>query len=209
MIQYSTQSAFGILNPLIIIIFGLALYTIIVYNLYRFIATRDIFNLNLRQYNRAQHSGAFKFFAVILYIAEYVLFFPLFLMLWFITFSTILNAMTTTPNTEMVLLMSMAIIASIRIASYYKQDLAKDIAKLIPFALLAVVMVDDISSVLTWGDKILDLLYLLPTMFNILIYYFVFVVCLEILLRVIYGITGALSKRDEKKVTSPTRKGNI
>jgi len=117
--------------------------------------------------------------------------------------------MTTTPNTEMVLLMSMAIIASIRIASYYKQDLAKDIAKLIPFALLAVVMVDDISSVLTWGDKILDLLYLLPTMFNILIYYFVFVVCLEILLRVIYGITGALSKRDEKKVTSPTRKGNI
>jgi hypothetical protein len=209
MIQYSTQSAFSILNPLIIVIFGLALYTIIVYNLYRFIATRDIFNLNLGQYNRAQHAGVFKFFAVILYVAEYVLFFPLFLMLWFITFSTILNAMTTTPNTEMVLLMSMAIIASIRIAAYYKQDLAKDIAKLIPFALLAVVLVDDISSVLTWGDKILDLLYLLPAMFNILVYYFIFVVCLEILLRVIYGITGALSKRDEKKVTSPTRKGNI
>lgn len=209
MIQYSTQGAFEILKPLIVVIFGLALYTIIVYNLYRFVATRDIFNLNLGQYNRAQHAGIFKFIAGLLYVAEYVLFFPLFLMLWFITFSTILNAMTTTPNTEMVLLMSMAIIASIRIAAYYNQELAKDIAKLIPFALLAVVIVEDITSVLTWGDKILDLLYQIPNMFGILTYYFIFVFCLEIILRIIFGLTNALSKRDEKKVTSPTRKGNI
>jgi hypothetical protein len=195
MVQLSPDGAVSILQPLVVFIFGLAIYTIVVYNLYKFVATRDIFNLNLRQYNRFQNPTPFKIFAVILYFIEYVLFFPLFLMVWFVAFSVIMIAVSQSQSISMILLLSMAIISSIRIVSYYKQALAKDIAKLIPFALIAVVLMEDITTIFS-VDRAWELIKQIPSMVDILIYYFVFVIALEVLLRVMYSIAHALSNRD-------------
>lgn len=196
MVQLSPQGAYGIIQPLLVFIIGIALYSIIIYNLYRFVATRDIFELNLRQYNRSEHKFLSKFMASILYIIEYLLFFPLFLMVWFVVFATMFIAMST-QELGSILMISMAVVASVRIAAYYKQNLARDIAKLVPFALLAVFLIDG-STAFDWGSSI-DLLKEMPTIFDTLIYYFGFVFLLELVLRVLYSITRALSTRDEMK----------
>ena len=197
MIQLSPAGAYSILKPLIISIFGLAIYAIIVYNLYKFVATRDIFNLNLRQYNKFQNPLPYKFFATILYFVEYILFFPVFLMVWFVAFSAIMIAVSKTQNLEMILLLSMAIISSIRIVSYYKQSLAKDIAKLIPFALIAVVLMEDIRAFLSW-DRSWELIKQIPNMLDVLLYYFAFVIALEVVLRIIFSISRAVSGRENE-----------
>ncbi len=195
MIQLSPGGAYEILRPLILFIVGLAVYAIIVYNLYKFVATRDIFNLNLGQYNHVEHAFLFKFFALLLYILEYLLFFPLFLMVWFVAFAAIFMAQSPDAIVSNILLISMAMIAAIRIASYYHQDLAKDIAKLVPFALLAVFLTDGITA-FDWTQS-WSLIMQVPSLLDILIYYFVFVFALELILRVVYSMTRALSARDE------------
>jgi hypothetical protein len=117
-------------------------------------------------------------------------------MIWFVAFSIILIALSKTQSIETILLLSMAIISSVRIASYYSQALAREIAKILPFALLAVLLMEDIKSFLSL-DRALSLIEKIPTMIDILIYYFVFAIFLEFILRIIYSIAKALSERDK------------
>jgi hypothetical protein len=196
MIQLSPLDAYAILKDLVVLIIGIAIYAIIVYNLYRFVAKRDVFDLNLRQYSRSEHPTIAKFFATILYIIEYLMFFPLFLMVWFIIFSAIFISMST-QDIGTILTISMALVASVRIASYYKQNLARDIAKLVPFALLAVFLIDGGIS-FDWTNSA-ELLIQIPSLLSTLIYYFAFVFALELILRIVHSITKALFKRDEIK----------
>ncbi len=184
------------IGPLVLFIIGLAIYSVVVFNLYRFVARRDIFELNLRQYNRFQHPTLSKFFAVILYAVEYLLFFPLFLMFWFVIFSALLIAITSTQDVQTILLISMALISSIRITSYYKQALSKDIAKILPFTLLAIFLID--LGQFSW-DQSLSLIRQIPSLIDTLKYYFVFAVVVEFILRIMHTITSAISERKTKK----------
>jgi len=184
------------LKPLIFFIIGLAIYAIVVFNLYRFVARRDIFELNLRQYNRFEHPLMAKSFASLLYIVEYLLFFPLFLMFWFVVFSAILIAIAKTDSVQTVLLISMALISSIRITSYYSQTLSKDIAKLLPFTLLAIFLVD--LGQFSW-DKSILLLNQIPSLTSTLKYYFVFAVSVEFILRFLHTVTATIRERRAKK----------
>ena len=104
MIQLSPQGAYNIIEPLLLFITGLAVYSILVFNLYKFVARRDIFDLNLRQYNRLQHNFLYKTYAVFLYFLEYLLFFPLFLTVWFIAFSIMIISLTKQTDVAIVLL---------------------------------------------------------------------------------------------------------
>jgi len=189
--------AYSILKPLIIFIFGLAIYSVVMYNLYRFVAKRDIFELNLRQYNTFQHQTVFKFFAVLLYMVEYLLFFPLFLVAWFIIFSAVIISITKNTDAQTVFLISMSLISSIRILSYYKQPLAKEISKLIPFALLAMFLID--ISVFSLDNALL-LIKQIPSILNLITYYIVFVILLEFILRISYTIKKAI-QGDSKPVS--------
>jgi hypothetical protein len=184
--------AWIVLKPLIFFIIGLAIYAIVVFNLYRFVARRDIFELNLGQYNRFQHPFLAKTFGTMLYMVEYLLFFPLFLMFWFIIFSAILIAITTTQDVSTILLVSMALISSIRVTSYYKQALSKDIAKLLPFTLLAIFLID--IGQFSWGQSI-NLINQIPNYVDTIKYYFVFAVSIEFILRIIHTIKTSIIKR--------------
>ena len=184
--------AWIVLKPLIFFIIGLAIYAIVVFNLYRFVARRDIFELNLGQYNRFQHPFLAKTFGTMLYMVEYLLFFPLFLMFWFIIFSAILIAITTTQDVSTILLVSMALISSIRVTSYYKQALSKDIAKLLPFTLLAIFLID--IGQFSWGQSI-NLINQIPNYVDTIKYYFVFAVSIEFILRIMHTIKTSIIKR--------------
>tara|TARA_Y100000310_G_C20416791_1_gene684719 strand:+ start:103 stop:705 length:603 start_codon:yes stop_codon:yes gene_type:complete len=185
MFTFSATEAIGILKPLTIFIIGLVAYSIFIFKIYRLIAERDIFELNLRQYkHHAKYDWLKKFFTIVLYILEYLIIFPLIILLAFLMFAALL-VMLSSQGLELILLISMGIVASVRVTAYYNEDLSKDLAKMIPFALIGVLLLD-----LTFGqfDGILSNLNGVTIYLNTIIYYFLFTVVLEFILRIITSI---------------------
>ena len=76
---------------------------------------------------------------------------------------------------------AMALIATIRVCAYYSEDLSKDVAKMMPFALLGVFLLDigSFSMNTAWTA-----LKAFPSMITTMLYYFLFVYGLEVILRV-------------------------
>ena len=170
-----------VILPLLLSIAGIVVYSIFVFNFYKFLALKNIFHLNLRQYNDFK-SFLGDVYEVFLYFLEYLLILPFFIFVWFVIVVMILIFLNNNSGLEMILLLSMALVASIRVCAYYSENLAKDLAKLLPFALLAVFLSDPIFPSFSYFREIIfDLPGKLPT----ILYYFIFVFLLELILRII------------------------
>ncbi len=187
MIELSLDTAISTIKPLSIFVVTMVVYAIFIFKFYRFIATRDIFELDLQQYSsRSSWAWLEKFLSIILYILEYLVIFPLLVALWFGVFSLLLIFLSK-QDVSLVLLVAIAIVSSIRITSYYNEDLSKDLAKMLPFALLGVFLID--ISFFTF-DTIPNTLLSIPDYFNIIIYYLLFTILIEFILRIATFIFG-------------------
>ncbi len=187
--------AYDILKPLFLFVIGMTIYAIFIFKFYRFIARKDIFELNLKQYNRARHPLLEKLFALILYIIEYILLFPVLTFFWFGTLAALLTFMSPEPVIEHVVLISISVVAVIRITAYYNEELSKDLAKMLPFALLGVFIVD--MSYFSFSASY-EVLKTMPSFINLLIYYLVFVIFLEFVLRILYLIANTPNEKREQ-----------
>lgn len=120
---------------LIIYTGGMVLYAFFVWKFYRFVSRREIIPINLEKYSSEGKRSPLKIGA---YIASYVFLFPFFLILWFFVYSFFIYFLARDIPTGTVLLISITVIVAIRVTAYYQEDLAKDLGKLLPFALLAI-----------------------------------------------------------------------
>ncbi|MFH1787713.1 MAG: hypothetical protein ABH811_02910 [archaeon] len=156
------------------------LYAFIVWKFYRFISKKNILELNLNKYNRSQHPVIEKLFAGVLYFIEYLIILPFIIFLWFTGFTLLLIFLTENLEINTLLVISATIVAAIRMTSYYNEDLAKDLAKLLPFTLLAISITNpnffDIQRILSHFNKI-------PGFFNEIIVFLIFIIALEMILR--------------------------
>ena len=75
----------------------------------------------------------------------------------------------------------MAVLSAIRITAYYNEDLSRDLSKILPFALLAVFLID--LSYFSFSASI-DALLLALLSWEIIIYYLGFVIALEFIMRI-------------------------
>ncbi len=182
MLTLSLDTAFQTLAPLFLFVIAMVIYSVFIFKFYRFIATRDIFEFNLQQYHsRAQWAWLKKTLYLFLYFLEYVILFPIFVSIWFVTFAVLLMFLSRTPNTNLILLIAMAIVSSVRITAYYDEDLSKDLAKMLPFGLLAVLLVDiSFISYTTLQTALLDSLTFVDT----ILYYLLFAIIIEFVLRI-------------------------
>lgn len=189
----STQ-IFNTLKPLILFVLGIALYAFFIYKFYRFLAARDILKLKWhKQYD--WHEGFIKkTIKVFFYLIENVVITPFLVFFWFIIMVTLLLLLSrNTP--EQIMIISMAIVGAIRVTAYYKEDLSKDLAKMIPFALLGVFLVDmNFSSISSsWENA-----KLLVNSLDKLFFYLVFVAALEFTMRIIRLIWLAIHPEKEE-----------
>ena len=182
-----------VIRPLLFFVLGMVVYSIFVFKFYRFVANRDIFHLNLKQYSTSPHPIIQKTLGFILYIIEYVLLFPLFTFFWYGMITIFLVFLSKEQSVQNVLLVSIALVGAIRITSYYNEDLSKDLAKMLPFALLGIFLVDisffSFSS--SWG-----LVKEIPSFWSTILHYLVFVIVLEFILRIGHGIFRLFVKED-------------
>ena len=179
--QLNVNDALRLLEPAIVFTVGVAIYAVIIFNLYRFMSKRDIFNLDFSRYEESTHPLFRKTVHLVFYAAKYLLIFPLFAFFWFGVLVVMVAFLSRTKEVDDLLLIAMAVLTSVRVTSYYTEDLSRDIAKMLPFALLGIFLID-----LRYFDLpvSMDLLNRVGAEWQSIFYYWVFVVLLEFVLRV-------------------------
>ena len=180
-----------VFKPLLIFVIGMVIYAVFIFKFYRFVASRDVFKLNLKDYNYSKHPGIDKTLGGIAYFLEYILLFPIITFFSFAVFALLIAVMSD-QDLQTVLLLSMAIVSSVRITAYYNEDLSKDLAKMLPFAMLGFFLLD--TSFIKVGD-ILNTVKQFPSLIGTMLYYFVFVVVLEFILRIGHGFFSLFKKK--------------
>jgi hypothetical protein len=183
--NFSFTEAYDVLLPLVLFIFGMIVYSIFIFRFYKFIARKNIFEIDFSKYNTATHPLLKKLVRYIFYVVEYVLLFPVFTFFWFIVFSVLLSFMAKSQVVGNVLLVSIALVSAVRVATYYDEDLSKDLAKMLPFALLGIFLID--ITYFSFSES-LKVIKQIPSMWKIMVYYLIFAICLEFVLRVAHGI---------------------
>lgn len=177
----SMPSWVGNFIELFLLVLLVFFYALLVWKLYRFIGTKNLFKLNLSKYNKSEHPVLTKLLATGLYLLEYIIIVPFLIFFWFAIFTLFLIVLNESLTINAILLVSATIIAVIRIASYYSEDLSREIAKLLPYTLLGVAILDYIK-IFDLG-RIINHLASLPQFFGTILDYFIFIFLLEIILR--------------------------
>ena len=113
---------------LIILVF---LYVIFIWKFYRFIATKNIFGLNLNKYNNTNNPLLTKLLAGGFYFLEYIIILPFMIFFWFAIFTFFLILLTESLEIGAILTVAAIIVAVVRLCCYYKEELAKELAKLL------------------------------------------------------------------------------
>ena len=184
---------YQVLFDLLVYTIFIAIYAIFIWKFYQFLASREIIQLNLNQYNHSQNPGLEKFLAVVLFTVEYVIILPFLVLFWFVIFSLFLLLLSKNQSAHQILLIAAAIIASTRIAAYISEDLSKDIAKIFPFTVLALFVLEpnffNIESMFSKVNQI-------PGLFNNILIFIVFIFSVEFILRGIYSVVQ-LMRSDE------------
>jgi len=188
-----------VLFSLIVYTILILMYSIFIWKFYRFLASRDIIQLNLSQYNYSNHPVLEKVAAVGLYALEYLIILPFLVFFWFAILSIFLLVLSESQNTLQILLISAAIIASTRVTSYISEDLSKDLAKILPFTILAAFI---LGSSFFDSDLVIIKISQIPSLFDNIVTFVVFIFIIEFVFRILYSIYQLITSKNTELETS-------
>lgn len=191
-INYFYDNAYS----LIFITASIFIYAFLIDKFYHFVAKRDVFGI-------AKDEKLFKgqtfltwVWQTIQTIIHYGGIFPFFVFIWFAGFSVILSVMAKSMAPEQLLLLAVTFVAAIRISAYYSEDLAKDLAKLIPLALLALLLVEpSFFSTNLLEERVKAIGTLIPQSLSFLAFIMILEWCLRLLLWIKNAIFGTVSSK--------------
>ena len=176
----SVEAALDLLEPLAVYVAGMAIYAIFIFKFYRFVASRDMFELDFSKYEASR----FKFVRTVLhfffYVLRYLILFPVFAFFWFAVLTVILAFLSRDQAFTQVLLVALATVGTIRISSYYEEDLSRDLAKILPFAVLGIFLIN--ASFFEVSES-LDILKQANDHRETILYYLIALIALEFALR--------------------------
>jgi hypothetical protein len=161
---------------------GFTIYAALIFFFYKHVSRRLLI-----EYRAPKIQGWRRFFAHVFYGLEYLLLSPFILFLWGLIIATIIFVLAKGFSAEQALFASMALLATIRVTAYFSEDLATDVAKLVPLSLLAVIAFDAAAiDMAAFWIKVQSLLE--PGMVATGFAAFAFIVALELVLRIGYAI---------------------
>ncbi len=182
--QLNVNDAADLLVPVAVYILGMAAYALFIFKFYRFVASRDMFEMDLSKYQESRFKVVRGFLHIVMYVAKYLILFPVIAFFWFAVLTMILAFLSKEQPFSEVLLMALATVCAIRISAYYNEDLSKDLAKILPFAVLAIFLID--ASFFTVRES-LEVLKEAQHHTEDIIYYLLFLIAMEFVLRVVMG----------------------
>lgn len=182
---------------LFLLVLVIVIYSIFIWKFYRFVAKKNIFEINLNKYNKFEHPLLAKFFAGLFYFLEYLIIMPFIIFFWFGIFTLFLIFLTEDLEVSSLLIISATIISAIRMTAYYKEDLSKDLAKLLPFTLLALTIT---KPGFFNFERILGNLSQIPTFLSDVLIYLGFIILLELILRIFEVIFSLFGIKDKEQI---------
>ncbi len=172
----------------------IVIYGIFIWKFYRFLARRNIIDFNLRQYNRTEHPLLNKLIASVLFLLEYIIIMPFLVFFWFSILAIFLLILSKTQDVNQILLISASIVAATRLSAYFSQDLSKDLAKLFPFTVLAVFLLQpEFFSIAGRLARIVEI----PSLINHILAYLVFIFVIEVIMRTLFTIVDLIKSEEE------------
>ena len=187
----SLEGGIDLVLPLAFYVLGMVAYAVFIFKFYRFIASRDMFALDLSSYEQSRYLWVRRILHVVMYVAKYLIVFPAFAFFWFAVLTFILALLSKERAISDILVIALATVAVIRVAAYYNEELSRDVAKVLPFAVLGLFLIDasffEISkslNVLTDADNYRESI----------LYYMLFLVALEFSMRLILGFVALFIK---------------
>ena len=183
------DDALKLLWPAAFYILGMAIYGFFVFKFYRFIASRDMFELDLSKNEESRYPWVRDFFHLVLYGAKYIILFPVFAYFWFAALTLILTLLSKDRSFSDILLIAFATVSAIRLAAYYNEELSRDMAKILPFAVLAIFLID--ASFFKIAES-LEALKEANDHRESIFYYLLFLIAVEFALRLILAVVAFL-----------------
>src|SRR3989344_3592235 len=188
--QLSVSEATTFTYPLLLLTAGIVVYSVFIFKFYRFLASKNVFKLKLQQYS-SFFARIQKIFSVMLYIVEYFIILPLFIFFWFLVLVVILSALSKDQEPLTVLFISMGIVAATRVTAYYNEDLSRDLAKMLPFVLLGIFVIN--IKFFSYGAFI-GTVSKFPMFWETILYYLGFTMLLETVLRLLEAFVSLFRK---------------
>jgi hypothetical protein len=167
-----------IINLLLVVIL-VVIYAILIWKFYRWISKREILKLSVWIKSRTSSPGGSKFLGGIFYLIENLVFLPVIIFLWFLFVTIFLIFLTQGMEVGTVLTLSAIIITAIRMSSYYKEEVARELAKMLPLTLLAVALTQ--HGTFNFSEIIRNI-SLIPNYISEIWIYFIFIFVVEFIL---------------------------
>jgi len=171
---------------LFLLVLLIVIYSVFIWRFHKFIGTKNIFKFDLNKYNWTQNPVLTKIIAAAFYLLEYVLLIPFIIFFWYVIFTFFLFLFveeTVAINT--ILFISAIAIAAIRMSSYLPkngENLARELAKTLPFAFLAVSVLNP-TLFTNIVERVSSRFGEISSFFEGILTYLLFIVILEIILR--------------------------
>ena len=144
------------------------------------LAKRDLFELKLKVGSRFSN-----FFGRLVYFFKYLAIFPIYSFLWFLIFSFLLFLLSKSRPIEDILYFGIIVVAATRIGAYVSEKLAEDMAKLLPWSLILIFLIDPSAITIKSISSSFGIFYeQIPKVAK----YLIFIVAVEWALRIGYWI---------------------
>lgn len=168
-------------KPLFLFTIAIVIYSMFIFKFYGYLAKRDVLDIEEENADAAIYSLFGKIGEITSHTFQKLVLIPIMVCFWFVVLAALLLLLSRGHTPQTLMLTALAVVASTRITSYYNEDLSRDLAKLIPFTLLAIFLFDlNYFSV----DSSIALARQVPDYYVQFLHYLVFVVLLEFALRI-------------------------
>jgi len=179
--------AYDLLEPVVIYILGMALYAIFVFRFYQFVSSKDIFEFDVSKYEESKYRAVRTLLHVVVYTGKYLVIFPVVAFFWFGAFTVLLSLLAPNRDFSDILLVAMAVVGTIRISAYLTENLSRDLAKILPFAVLGIFIIN-VSFFNT--SETFDVIKQADDNREAILYYLGLLVVLEFALRIMSVLVG-------------------
>ena len=185
------NDAMDLLADVAVYVVGMAVYAVFVFNFYRFLAAKDMFQVDLSRYEQSRFRFVRRVLHIFFYVVKYIILFPIFAFFWFAVLTLILAFLSKDRSFADTLVVALATVSAIRVTAYYREDLSRDLAKILPFAVLAVFLIDASFFAV---EQSLDSLREAEEYTENILYYLLFLVGLEFALRILSGVVAVVRR---------------
>ena len=168
--------------PTLMAIIAIAVYSGFVFMFYRILAKKDLLTLDLSKYADDFGGKVKKYLRSMLFVVQYIVVVPILIAFWTLVLAVILTLLSDSSDHSRNALIATSVVGAVRILAYWTEDLSRDVAKMLPFAVLGVYLVSSTS--VQWSEFI-ELLESLPELAKSLFSSLVLLAILETLLRIV------------------------